>query len=46
MLKSKCDYRFLLNRMQLNYDDERKVEELSHGADIVVVHAIEKCNKV
>ena len=42
MLKSKCDYRFLLNRMQLNYDDERKVEELSKGADALIIYTIEK----
>ena len=42
MLKSKCDYRFLLNGMQLNYDDERKVEQLSKGARLLVIFAIEK----
>ena len=42
MLKSKCDYLFISNGMTLNYDDERKVEELSNGADILIIDTIEK----
>ena len=42
MLKSKYGYLFLLNGMQLNYDDERKVEELSKGAPLLAIFAKEK----
>ena len=42
MMKSKYEYTFIFNAKKLNYDDERKVEELSNGADILIIDTIEK----